>query len=318
MSPSRTDDPARCSSWSRLQSLDPIGTAGSYQGFLLIEMPLPWPSDIGVIAEIATLADILHGRNVRIQALVPESTDRKVVLYEKSDPSAFRGFVRRWLPVGSDLSTTVAALLEGDGERNRDDRAVGDLLLCTHGRRDRCCGSLGTALALELARDSDGAATFGGTSVQLWRTSHTGGHRFAPTMILLPEGTLWAYADAELIGRLLRRDGNVNDVVDRYRGCAGLTSPAVQALEREALRAVGWDLFECARRGAELGDDRYSLEVSLPNGAVETWTGQVGVGRTLGLPECGQASPTTSKSVTELVVRDVEHTSTTRVSESAQ
>ena len=50
---------------------------------------------------------------------------------------------------------------------------VTDVLVCTHGTRDTCCGSLGT----RLWRDLDA----GGATVR--RTSHTGGHRFAPTAV---------------------------------------------------------------------------------------------------------------------------------------
>ena len=48
------------------------------------------------------------------------------------------------------------------------------LLVCTHGGRDRCCGSDGTRLF---------QALFPPPGVRVWRTSHTAGHRFAPTAI---------------------------------------------------------------------------------------------------------------------------------------
>ena len=56
--------------------------------------------------------------------------------------------------------------------------------VCTHGKRDRCCAKYGRALydALSpLAPD------------RVWQTSHLGGHRFAPTLVTLPDGLCYGH-----------------------------------------------------------------------------------------------------------------------------
>ena len=53
------------------------------------------------------------------------------------------------------------------------------MLVCAHGKRDQCCAVLGRPVAAGLA------AEFGDA---VWECSHTGGHRFAPSLILLPTG----------------------------------------------------------------------------------------------------------------------------------
>ncbi len=55
------------------------------------------------------------------------------------------------------------------------------LLVCTHGKRDRCCAVKGRPLAGGLHRKHPEI---------VWESSHTKGHRFAPSMILLP----WNYS----------------------------------------------------------------------------------------------------------------------------
>lgn len=50
-------------------------------------------------------------------------------------------------------------------------------LVCTHGSRDSCCGTLGVRLAQQLRQLNIG---------QVWEVSHIGGHRFAPTLWHLP------------------------------------------------------------------------------------------------------------------------------------
>jgi hypothetical protein len=39
------DDPLiqRCSAFARAEGLDPAGTAGSYRGYVVLDVPLPWP-----------------------------------------------------------------------------------------------------------------------------------------------------------------------------------------------------------------------------------------------------------------------------------
>lgn len=60
------------------------------------------------------------------------------------------------------------------------------LLVCTNGRRDVCCALRGRPVALEAAGLAAG---------RVWESSHTGGHRFAPTAVLLPHGVALARLD---------------------------------------------------------------------------------------------------------------------------
>lgn len=54
------------------------------------------------------------------------------------------------------------------------------LLVCTNGRRDVCCAITGRGIAEAVAGSHPG---------QVWEASHLGGHRFAPTAVVLPVGT---------------------------------------------------------------------------------------------------------------------------------
>jgi hypothetical protein len=54
------------------------------------------------------------------------------------------------------------------------------VLVCVHGRRDRCCAQHGSAVYRALqSRIGD-----------LWQTSHLGGHRFAACVLSLPDGLM--------------------------------------------------------------------------------------------------------------------------------
>jgi hypothetical protein len=61
------------------------------------------------------------------------------------------------------------------------------VLVCVHGRRDRCCAQHGSAVYRSLqARLGD-----------VWQTSHLGGHRFAACVLTLPEGLMYGRLRAE-------------------------------------------------------------------------------------------------------------------------
>ena len=59
------------------------------------------------------------------------------------------------------------------------------LLVCTHGRRDRCCALDGRALVAAVAPGCP----------DVWEATHLGGHRFAPTALVLPTGYLYGRLD---------------------------------------------------------------------------------------------------------------------------
>lgn len=73
------------------------------------------------------------------------------------------------------------------------------LMICTNTRRDICCSVRGRPVALESASQRAGV---------VWECSHTGGHRFAPTGVLLPHG--------QTFGRLT--SATAIAVVDAARG----------------------------------------------------------------------------------------------------
>jgi hypothetical protein len=302
-----TEVKVRCSAWAREVELSPIATIGCYRGFLLVESSLPWPKDIGEIPALSELAGRLGPAGVRLQALVPPSPEvgpaqHRVILHTRPADSAaaFSGYLRLETVAGDSLVAAADRLMEAAAAAASDlGQPAVDLLVCTHGRRDVCCGSQGTDLALQLA------AMGMPPGVHLSRTSHTGGHRFAPTFLVLPQGTAWAFADVELVGRVLERSVPFAAVASHYRGCAGLTGPQVQALEREVLTCVGWDLLDRERTGYLTGETTGDGgQITRLDAGSDRWEAVVRPGRTLPVPDCMKPLAEAKKSETEWSVTD--------------
>ncbi len=314
------DARVRCAEWARDASLSPVGTIGSPAGYLLAEIPLPWPRDAGETAEGAALGPLLRPHRYRLQAIAPASAPdgsaadgsaarppgRRVILHAKPPGAAgFAGYRRFEAAAGESLTDTVAALIAAaaDEAPSPFETPGTDLLLCTHGSRDSCCGRLGASLAVRLAGQQAGQQAGQPAQpgvldgVNLWRTSHTGGHRFAPTFIVLPQGTAWGFADQDVVTRVLRQDGDFAAVAGHYRGCTGLDGPQVQALEAAVLGQVGWRLLGLARSGAADGPH---TRLTWRDGDQEiSYEAEVRPGRSIPMPGCMTPASSAVKRETE-------------------
>ncbi|HLI14583.1 MAG TPA: sucrase ferredoxin [Acidimicrobiales bacterium] len=324
----------RCSTFSRSIALDPIGTAGNYRGYLLIEWPLPWPRDVGEIPELAPVAAASSAARFRLQALVAGDDPERSVICYFAPRGPFTRYRRQSLRAHPDelVEAALELLRACAREDGVDDApsalsdpepAARDVLICTHGRRDRCCGSLGTALVTQFGlagRAPEGptavASILGAAGTTFWRTSHTGGHRFAPTAIVLPEGTVWGYLTADTLRDILDRAGAADAVLAHYRGCAGLASPQLQVLERAVIAERGWEVLDASRDGEveRSNDDGWSLarlRVHHTDGRTDCYEAEVGVGRTVTMPTCGDRLATPSKAEQELTMHALRRIDTT-------
>ncbi|HET8983543.1 MAG TPA: sucrase ferredoxin [Pedococcus sp.] len=94
------------------------------------------------------------------------------------------------------------------------------LLVCTNAKRDVCCAVKGRPVAL-------GAAAV--HPDQVWEVTHTSGHRFAPTAVLLPAGTLHGRLDVRAATELVHAAERGSTVLDGSRGRSTWPAPAQAA-----------------------------------------------------------------------------------------
>jgi hypothetical protein len=288
----------RCATQTATRGVDPIGTAPAYDAYVLVEVPLPWPAAITDHPLLGDVGRAVEAAGVRasVLGLVPDHDEHgrhRVVVYRRPE-GPFRRYRRLEAmtdPAG--LGRVTAELLaaplppdataDGDGD---GDGVTADLLICTHGRRDRCCGSFGTNLFTAVG------ARHVRAGVRSWRVSHTGGHRFAPTAIVLPEGHLWSWLDGDLVDAIVHRRGTPDEVLDHYRGSSAMAAPPVQVAEREAFRREGWSWLDAHRVGSVVDEDGDRFEVRLdatrPDGSTVTYEAVVERTGTVAQPVCGE------------------------------
>lgn len=286
----------RCSVAVHKAGLDPTGTANNVLGYVVVEWPLPWPAKVEQVDELAPVLDRAADLGLRVQLAhaVEAHVQPSRVLFARRDEGPFRAYdVAGWSLPGGDgdlgrserkvaLRDLAVAALDGRSEPDPS-LALPHVLVCSHGARDVCCGSFGTHLAADLSKVRP--------DVRVWRTSHLGGHRFAPTALTLPDGNVWAFLDVDLLAGILDRTADPAVAAQHYRGNSA-ARPEAQLAERSALAAEGWSLLEATRTtGADQrgpGEAHAAwCEVRHPDGTGARYAGRVVVNRQVHLPPCG-------------------------------
>lgn len=272
----------RCAEWARAVALDPAGTAPQSDVFILVEHPLPWPSDIAELPVIAAVDRAVRERlgptrSVRVQALAVDAPSvlRRVIVFALGD-GPVRGYGRLEARARPEELVAVAVSLVAAEPPRPERGGVTDVLICTHGSRDACCGSLGTRLWQNAER----------RGVRVWRTSHTGGHRFAPTAVTFPDGCYWAYLDPVALEGVVDQTLEAEAAAAHLRGCAAFP-PSVQVADRAVFAQHGWDWLSCPRFGATRNDERVELCFETRDQVRGGYDVCVHIERKVPMPTCG-------------------------------
>ncbi|MGB3328392.1 MAG: sucrase ferredoxin [Thermomicrobiales bacterium] len=257
-----------CSLVSEASGEDPIGSAWSTPRFVAIELPLPWPYDMLSGTNVPPgLKDFVTGLYAQgiywgmlgiapDPALVVEGHTRVIVFDQIPMPStgyAVREFLFPTAQLG-DLLTRFAgdeadpAIAPFQVERSATTR---DLFTCTHGAIDACCAKFGYPVFRELKRLAADAET----DTRVWRCTHFGGHRFAPTVLEMPSGRYWGRLTGPHLAGIVTHDLPGSAMRAAYRGWALFPHPLAQVAEGEAFRRGGWAWAECAVEATGIPED---------------------------------------------------------------
>jgi hypothetical protein len=133
-------------------------------------------------------------------------------------------------------------------------------VVCTHGKRDRCCAKFGRPLydAFRRAADSD----------WVWQSTHVGGDRFAGNVVALPQGLYFGRVDEDDVRPLLADYLEGRLYLERYRGRAAYPF-ALQAAEQAVRVETGLlGIGDLELVGSEQLDGGPRVRFRVPDGAV--------------------------------------------------
>lgn len=214
-----------------------LGTAKPGSVYVLFEWPEAWPRDVMGDAALgeeltAKLAPMLEEHDATLLLIRHPTREGRNI----TDHHLYLVFADEAVTEVKHIDSPEELLeldLSGPGRNGAERRERPLLLICTHAKRDRCCAVKGRPLLNELhARHP-----FGPGNDVVWETSHIKGHRFAPTMLLMP----WAYSfgrmNIEATDAMLADASAGRYFVPGNRG-RGTLGPAEQVAELAAAAEV--------------------------------------------------------------------------------
>ncbi|MEM1256367.1 MAG: sucrase ferredoxin [Cyanobacteria bacterium P01_H01_bin.21] len=196
-----------CSQVSKGNGEDPIGTAGTANHWLVMELAQPWTEQmfkedprITPLIELFKKLFMRHGIMMQPMLIAPDreysQPGKTRVIYYHRPQKQFAQFEKQeFIVPEADFPRLARAImkqlmkqpneLEAFQSYRHDTSHIREMLVCTHGNIDVACARFGQPIYKKLR---DEYAGFPSSLLRVWRCSHFGGHKFAPTLIDLPSG----------------------------------------------------------------------------------------------------------------------------------
>lgn len=144
------------------------------------------------------------------------------------------------------LALDVPAMVAGDDAYAAHVRTTPLTLVCTNGTRDRCCAKFGLPLYDALSER---------LGADVWQTTHTGGHRFAATLLTFPDGASYGRLSLDDVDDFVAHLQRGELLVEKLRGrtCYGPVGQIADYFLRHETGEVAPDAFQHVRTTAKNG-----------------------------------------------------------------
>jgi hypothetical protein len=226
----------RCADAAR-ERADPLaGSAPPTRRWLLLEHPGPWRIEAvegaGIDPGVLSVLTSRAGSDTRILLVrrpgrIDRRARRRWILTGLDSPTA----TGQWRQDQDLLGAANALISTSEVAVQESEPTIREpmILICTHGVHDVCCALRGRPLASALVTR---------WPELVWECSHVGGDRFAPNLVVLPDG--FYYGNLDLESAFATVEGHLGGTVlpDRLRGMARFVPP-VQAAVIAAYQRYG-------------------------------------------------------------------------------
>jgi len=224
-----------CNLVSQNSGEDPLGSAGSYDQWLMIELPQPWEAKFWTSREeltpLVSLMQTLISEGkldkFRPLAIAPDKVYSEKgltrVIYYYHSSELFTNLEKReyLLPIDKvnelGINLITSSNIDEFEEYRQNSDNIREILVCTHGNVDIACSRFGYPIYEKLRKE------YSNDNLRVWRCSHIGGHRFAPTLIDFPSGRFWGHLNLEILDTLIHHPEDINTLRPYYRGWSSLS-----------------------------------------------------------------------------------------------
>ncbi len=193
-----------------------IGTAVFATTWFILEVRDAWQAkapddnDLPQLVQDWLNAQVAGVENGRLQFIRRNNETESLAFYiahgSEQNPRLYRFELGSYADL---LRVDVTAVLANDPVYAAYQSHEPLVLICTHGRRDRCCAKFGMPIYNALQAELGDA---------VWQTTHLGGHRFAPTLLTLPDGVSYGRFTLTDIPQLANALTNKQLFLEKMRG----------------------------------------------------------------------------------------------------
>lgn len=231
--------PAFCSVRSKEAAETTFGTASTGDAWLLLEYARPWG------AKAFRESTLPKAVKVYLSGLLKSIPRSRVLLIKQT--RTIKGpltlFVARSRESSSSilkyeffeyeqlLDLDLASALAGGSPSGTTPWEEPLFLVCTHGKRDKCCAKFGIPIYKTIS-------TLVGES-SVWQCSHVGGDRFAANVVCFPDGIFYGHVTEETAKLIVKEYDERRIVLTNFRGRSCYSFP-VQAAEFFTRRETGF------------------------------------------------------------------------------
>ena len=256
-----------CSQITKYSNEKIIGTAANYDVQLSIELEEPWdaipvksskyPEELKMLPSLLAKNKINIGINYFSKNECCENNFTKVFIFKKSS-NEFDLYEKLELKIpNSKLNLFSAYCLDYFQNKNNNllewviesNLVTNEIFICVHSNRDQCCGKYG----LQIYHKFTELVTKNNLNFRIWKSSHIGGHRYAPTFFEAPSMRWYGLFDINSAENYLLRDRNKSFIDNNYRGMSGINNKIAAIVENELFKEYSWDWEHFTQKSYQIG-----------------------------------------------------------------
>ncbi|MBW2647911.1 MAG: hypothetical protein JRE23_17410 [Deltaproteobacteria bacterium] len=235
-----TADQIYCSDLSLQAEGQIFGTATHTEAYLLLEYNGAWGKkaipDSNLPLPIKAYLTEIEESSTALKTLLiigQEKTQRKeihlyIAVARGDKPSLYSFHLGSYEDL---LDIDIPKVLIGEPQYGLQLSKKSIYLVCTHGRRDKCCAKFGLPVYETMETQASGSA-------EVWQSTHVGGHRFATNLLYLPDSLLYGRVNSENVYKILDAHGRRQVHYPNLRGRT-CYDPIAQAAEHFLQQETG-------------------------------------------------------------------------------
>ncbi|WP_397599965.1 sucrase ferredoxin [Silvanigrella sp.] len=255
-----------CSTLTKFSDENIICSVSKLDVQIAIELEEPWdsipiksihyPNSLQMLLPQLTKNKIEFGINYFAKSEYSIQDHTKIFIFKKNQ-NEFDPYIKLEISLPNEelihLGSYIINYLSGNNEtfdkwKQTDRQNKNEIFICIHGKRDLCCGKYG----LNIYNEFFSKIEKNKLNFRVWKSTHIGGHRYAPTFYEAPAMRWYGLFHANDVQTYLNRNLNEFKVSNNYRGMSGISNKYALLTENELFKSYSWEWLKATDKKYEI------------------------------------------------------------------